>query len=87
MDIQSSLFEKRFPYANEAKAIVAEQLEKNFGLEIAQYFSEVWTVKRVYPGKYSIIRDFSIKAGAPTDFDVHDALQKEYNITLVNERQ
>jgi hypothetical protein len=87
MRIQSLLFEKRYPYASEAKALVAERMTESlsgWNEELARLktrcFMNLWEVKRLGDGLFEITRDFSLNPENEIDSLIWQSFTQIYGI-------
>lgn len=83
MEEQTSLFETRYPYASEAKDIIAEALSDILEPIAIEQFRTHWEVKMKPGGGYAITRDTFIDKGVVADTWVHKALSDKYSAEFI----
>lgn len=83
MSKAQTLFETRYPYASEAKNIIAVQLTKKYSPVIGEWFARHWEVRLKLDDNYLVIRDTFITPGELKDDWVLAALKESYSANFV----
>ena len=81
MSNEPNLFESRYPYASEAKGIVA--LSLGLDEETMSHFKKHWEVKMQPNGRYAISRDVFMSPTELKDDWIRRGLEEKYAATIV----